>query len=108
MSVSELSTFGPLYGYHFSPECFSALYDGLRMCFGIRKKDLHRRRHSIIAGKEDVVDAWSDYIGDRGPCPYDYQGEHDWKETGKTRLGRIFGDSWPDEEMKCTRCGKTG
>ena len=56
---------------------------------------------------DDVVDAWGDYLEDSGPCPYDYQGKHDWKETGKTRPGRIFGDSWPDEEVKCTRCGKT-
>ena len=57
---------------------------------------------------DDVVDAWGDYLEDCGRCPYDSNGVHDWKETGKTRPGRIFGDSWPDEEMKCTKCGKTG
>ena len=37
-----------------------------------------------------------------------WSNEHKWKKTGKTRPGRFFGDSWPDVEMTCTKCGLTG
>ena len=52
---------------------------------------------------DDVVDAWSDYLEDCGRCPYDSNGVHDWKETGKTRPGRIFGESWPDVSRQFCR-----
>ena len=29
------------------------------------------------------------------------------QKTGKTRPGKIFGDLWPDVEMKCNACGFT-
>ena len=40
-----------------------------------------------------------------GECPKRKWG-HDWKSTGRTRPGAIWGDVWPDYEMKCVACGK--
>ena len=39
-------------------------------------------------------------------CPNSYNGAHQWKKTGNTRPGSIFGDLWPDVELKCQKCGK--
>ena len=32
---------------------------------------------------------------------------HNCVRTGRTRPGSIFGDWWPDKEMRCTYCGDT-
>ena len=34
-------------------------------------------------------------------------GSHDWKYTGQSRPGTIFGSLWPDYLHKCTKCGET-
>jgi hypothetical protein len=34
-------------------------------------------------------------------------GSHDWKYTGESRPGTIFGSLWPDYLHKCTKCGET-
>ena len=33
---------------------------------------------------DGVVATWSNCIGDSGPCPNDYRGEHDWNKNGRT------------------------
>ena len=33
-------------------------------------------------------------------------GFHNWERTGKTRPGSVWGDIWPDHEVRCTECGK--
>lgn len=56
---------------------------------------------------------FSDFIDEAidkliGPeCPKSYNGQHQWKKTGATRPGKIFGDLWPDVEIRCQKCGKT-
>jgi hypothetical protein len=32
---------------------------------------------------------------------------HIWAPTGRTRPGAIWGDIWPDEEVRCDVCGIT-
>ena len=32
---------------------------------------------------------------------------HMWVRTGRTRPGAIWGDIWPDEEVRCDVCGIT-
>ena len=55
---------------------------------------------------------FSDYVDEAidsllGPeCPKSYDGHHQWKKTGATRPGKIFGDLWPDVELRCQKCGK--
>ena len=55
---------------------------------------------------------FSDYIDEaikslKSPeCPNSYNGAHQWKKTGNTRPGSIFGDLWPDVELRCQKCGK--
>ena len=34
-------------------------------------------------------------------------GERNWAKTGNTRPGKTFGNTWPDEEERCTKCGNT-
>ena len=36
-----------------------------------------------------------------------WSNEHKWEKTGKTRPGKFFGDTWPDIEIRCTKCGLT-
>jgi len=40
-----------------------------------------------------------------GDCPKASSG-HDWELTGRTRPGKIWGDTWPDYEKRCKNCGK--
>ena len=39
-------------------------------------------------------------------CPNSWDSRHQWKKTGATRPGSIFGDLWPDVEVRCQKCGK--
>ena len=46
-------------------------------------------------------------FGTTPDCPNSWDTRHQWKKTGATRPGSIFGDLWPDVEIRCQRCGKT-
>ena len=50
----------------------------------------------------------SDYIDEAisPECPNSWNSYHQWKKTGATRPGSIFGDLWPDVEIRCQKCGK--
>ena len=39
-------------------------------------------------------------------CPNSWDSRHQWKKTGATRPGSIFGDLWPDVEIRCQKCGR--
>ena len=39
-------------------------------------------------------------------CPNSWDTRHQWKKTGVTRPGSIFGDLWPDVEIRCQVYGK--
>ncbi len=64
---------------------------------------------------DDIIDIYNDAADRDTKCIYGWDNvrkcwtdEHAWEKTGKTRPGRFFGDDWPDVEVKCRRCGKTG
>ena len=54
----------------------------------------------------DYIDEAIESLGNP-ECPNSYDGRHQWKKTGATRPGKIFGDLWPDVEIRCQKCGKT-
>lgn len=43
----------------------------------------------------------------KSTCPNSEDGSHDWELTGRTRPSENFGNSWPDQEKRCKRCGLT-
>ena len=53
----------------------------------------------------DYIDEAIESLGSP-ECPNSYTGAHQWKKTGNTRPGSIFGDLWPDVELRCQKCGK--
>ena len=64
---------------------------------------------------DDFIDIYNDAAERDTKCKYEWDNarkcwhaEHIWEKTGKTRPGRFFGDDWPDVEVKCRKCGKTG
>ena len=73
--------------------------------------------NSISGGNfiDDFIDIYNDAAERDTKCKYEWDnvrqcwhGEHIWEKTGATRPGRFFGDDWPDVEVKCRKCGKTG
>jgi hypothetical protein len=80
-----------------------------------KKCETHEERLAFIKenGIELTDEQLEDIAGgagaleDRGAhiCPKNKWG-HKWKSTGRTRPGAIWGDVWPDYEMKCVACGK--
>ena len=48
-----------------------------------------------------------DFYDYEGSCPKSESGNCDFEYTGKKRPGSIFGDIWPNYEMKCKYCGQT-
>ena len=57
---------------------------------------------------DDIADWWEEAIESYGSadCPNSWDSRHQWKKTGATRPGKIFGDLWPDVEIRCQKCGK--
>ena len=84
----------------------------------IAKTSLNDDELATISGGNfigDFVDIYLDAQTRNTPCKrvWDdeqkaWSNEHKWEKTGKTRPGRFFGDDWPDVEVKCRKCGKTG
>ena len=33
-------------------------------------------------------------------------GKHVWEDAGRTRPGEVWGNVWPDKEIRCIHCGK--
>ena len=54
---------------------------------------------------EDIADWYKEGM-EESECPNSWDGRHQWKQTGVTRPGSIFGDLWPDVEIRCQKCGK--
>ena len=83
-----------------------------------KKASLNDDELTTISGGNifgDIADIYLDAQVRNTPCKnaWDnerkcWSNEHKWKKTGKTRPGRFFGDSWPDIEITCTKCGLTG
>ena len=63
-----------------------------------KKESLNDDELATISGG-NIFDNTSD-------CPNSWDGRHQWKKTGKTRPGSIFGDLWPDVEIRCQKCGR--
>lgn len=57
---------------------------------------------------DDIADWYKEQIDslDSPECPNSWDSRHQWKKTGATRPGSIFGDLWPDVELRCQKCGK--
>ena len=53
---------------------------------------------------DDIADWYKE--GREADCPNTWDSRHQWKQTGATRPGSIFGDLWPDVEIRCQRCGR--
>ena len=53
----------------------------------------------------DYIDEAIESLGSP-ECPNSYDSRHQWKKTGATRPGSIFGDLWPDVELRCQKCGR--
>ena len=45
-------------------------------------------------------------LGNVSVCRKNENGNHEWVRTGNMRPGIIFGDTWPDKEERCKRCGE--
>jgi len=54
----------------------------------------------------DEIADWYKEGMEESECPNSYDGGYQWKKTGATRPGSIFGDLWPDVELRCQKCGK--
>ena len=54
---------------------------------------------------DDLAD-WCKETIREADCPNTWDNRHQWKKTGATRPGSIFGDLWPDVEIRCQRCGR--
>ena len=54
---------------------------------------------------DDIYD-WYKKAMEDSDCPNSWDNRHQWKKTGVTRPGKIFGDLWPDVEIRCQKCGK--
>ena len=39
-------------------------------------------------------------------CLMSPTGKHVWEDTGRTRPGEVWGNVWPDKEIRCIHCGK--
>ena len=53
----------------------------------------------------NVFDDLADWY-ESADCPNTKDKRHQWKKTGATRPGSIFGDLWPDVEIRCQKCGR--
>lgn len=59
-----------------------------------------------ISGGNFIDDIFEEYEEAVKPeCPQSWNSRHQWKKTGATRPGSIFGDLWPDVELRCQKCG---
>ena len=72
-----------------------------------KKASLSDDQLTAISGGSifDEIDETIESLGSP-ECPNSYNGAHQWKKTGNTRPGSIFGDLWPDVELRCQKCGK--
>ena len=46
------------------------------------------------------------FVDDIPDCPNSWDNRHQWEKTGVARSGSIFGDLWPEVELRCQKCGK--
>ena len=89
--------------------------EDIKKCFSGLVEKLSPKKKYTEEECEDFADIYLDAQTINSSCKREWDdeqkawsNEHKWKKTGKTRPGRFFGDSWPDVEMTCTKCGLTG
>ena len=74
-----------------------------------KKASLNDDELTAISGGsvfDEIDEAIESFINSSPECPNSYDGRHQWRKTGATRPGSIFGDLWPDVELRCQKCGK--
>ncbi|MBR2769677.1 MAG: hypothetical protein IKD68_12160 [Solobacterium sp.] len=58
-----------------------------------------------VAGGSDATHVEKEDVNDCPNSPSAFN-THEWKWTGRTRPGKIWGDVWPDYEERCVNCGR--
>ena len=65
-------------------------------------RELRKEQLEIISGGDCDFS-----VGETNPGSKCSGGAHDWKYTGQSRPGSIFGSLWPDYLHRCSKCGAT-